>query len=77
MLHQEDNPGTLAQFRMNSKIWYLTTIKKTCRMAVISEVTTSELAGLKGQDEIKIIDVRPVDACNGWRMQNESRDHAT
>jgi 3-mercaptopyruvate sulfurtransferase SseA len=42
-------------------------------MAVISEVTTSELAGLKGRDEIKIIDVRPVDACNGWRMQNESR----
>ncbi|MCK9422051.1 MAG: rhodanese-like domain-containing protein [Bacteroidales bacterium] len=40
---------------------------------VLNEVTTGELMQLIGKQEIRIIDVRPVDAYNGWQLQNEPR----
>ncbi len=38
-----------------------------------SNVSTSELIEFVDNNEIKIIDVRPVDAYNGWRLQYELR----
>jgi len=37
------------------------------------EIQTSELRGLMGINGVLVIDVRPVDAFNGWRLQNEPR----
>ena len=37
------------------------------------ELSTSELVKLRTETGAKIIDVRPVDAYNGWRMKNEER----
>ena len=39
----------------------------------MKEISGIELIKLLGQAGIKIIDVRPVDAYNGWRLQNEKR----
>lgn len=37
------------------------------------EITTEELVNLLEKKETRVIDVRPVDAYNGWRFQNEQR----
>ena len=37
----------------------------------IKEISTSELIGLQGKPNIKIIDVRPVEAYNGWCLMGE------
>ncbi len=42
-------------------------------MISFDEISTSELLGLFGKPDTRIIDVRPADAFNGWQMQNESR----
>jgi len=42
-------------------------------MQEISELSTAELTGLLEEKRVKIIDVRPIDAYNGWKMQEESR----
>jgi len=39
----------------------------------IKEISTDELISLLGKPETKIIDIRPIDAYNGWCLQNESR----
>ena len=39
----------------------------------MKEISGEELLRLLGQLDIKIIDVRPVDAYNGWQLQNEKR----
>lgn len=39
----------------------------------INEITTQELFSLLKSKKIKIIDVRPVDAYNGWKLKNEKR----
>jgi len=36
-------------------------------------LTTHSLLKLMKEDKIQIVDVRPIDAYNGWPMQNESR----
>jgi molybdopterin synthase sulfurtransferase len=38
----------------------------------IKEISTDEVFQLLGKPEIKIIDIRPIDAYNGWCLQNES-----
>lgn len=38
-----------------------------------SEISTSELNKLIGHPEVKIIDVREVDAYNGWKLNGENR----
>ena len=40
---------------------------------MITEILTDELAKLIDDKEIKIIDIRPVDAYNGWKLKNEVR----
>jgi molybdopterin synthase sulfurtransferase len=40
---------------------------------MIIEKTANELIGLIHSENVKIIDVRPVEAYNGWQLQNESR----
>jgi len=42
-------------------------------MQMIQELSTAELAGLLEENKTKIIDVRPMDAYNGWRMKDEAR----
>ncbi|MBN1279978.1 MAG: thiosulfate sulfurtransferase [Chlorobiaceae bacterium] len=44
-------------------------------MAEPKVITTDELLAIvqSGTSKIKIIDVRPIDAYNGWRLQNETR----
>lgn len=42
-------------------------------MAKILELTTVELAELLENKNTKIIDARPVDAYNGWKLENETR----
>ena len=37
------------------------------------EITTQALFNLLGDNNIQVIDIRPADAYNGWRMQHESR----
>jgi thiosulfate/3-mercaptopyruvate sulfurtransferase len=39
----------------------------------MKEISGIELLGMIGEPEVRIIDVRPVDAYNGWKLQNESR----
>jgi 3-mercaptopyruvate sulfurtransferase SseA len=39
----------------------------------ISECTTDELKSLLGKTNVKIIDIRPVEAYNGWKLMNEAR----
>jgi thiosulfate/3-mercaptopyruvate sulfurtransferase len=39
----------------------------------VKEVSAKYLLSLLGKTEYKIIDVRPVDAYNGWRLKNETR----
>lgn len=39
----------------------------------ISRVTTSQMAELINCLEVQIIDIRPVEAYNGWRLHNEKR----
>ena len=38
-----------------------------------SELTTPELVGLINNKNTKIIDIRPVDAYNGWKLNDEKR----
>ena len=42
-------------------------------MKALNELSTSELVSILERKNIKIIDVRPVDAYNGWKLQNEAR----
>ncbi|WP_372772820.1 rhodanese-like domain-containing protein [Mangrovibacterium sp.] len=42
-------------------------------MRKINEITTNELQLRLANDKTKVIDVRPVDAYNGWRLENEHR----
>jgi thiosulfate/3-mercaptopyruvate sulfurtransferase len=42
-------------------------------MTSINEISTPELQKLIGDNNTKIIDVRPVDAYNGWRLHGEKR----
>jgi len=42
-------------------------------MSEIKELSTKELAGLVEDRRVKIIDVRPTDAYNGWKLANEAR----
>jgi 3-mercaptopyruvate sulfurtransferase SseA len=39
----------------------------------LNEISTSELSLLLEKQDTRIIDVRPVDAYNGWRLQSENR----
>jgi 3-mercaptopyruvate sulfurtransferase SseA len=43
------------------------------QMTEMKEVSTRELVSLMNMSGVKIIDVRPVDAYNGWAMQHEAR----
>jgi len=38
-----------------------------------NEITTKELLALETTPNVKIIDVRPVEAYNGWQLRNEAR----
>jgi hypothetical protein len=38
----------------------------------MKEISGNELFYLLGRPNVKIIDLRPVDAYNGWQIQNES-----
>lgn len=40
---------------------------------MINNKTTSDISKLLNQPGVKIIDARPVDAYNGWQLQNEKR----
>jgi 3-mercaptopyruvate sulfurtransferase SseA len=40
---------------------------------LIKECSTAELESLVGKTNVKIIDIRPVEAYNGWRMMSEAR----
>jgi thiosulfate/3-mercaptopyruvate sulfurtransferase len=40
---------------------------------MINEIFTSALIGILELEETKVIDVRPVEAYNGWKLNNESR----
>ncbi len=42
-------------------------------MNPLKELTTEEVLIVREREEIQIIDVRPVDAYNGWRMKHERR----
>ncbi len=42
-------------------------------MPAFREISTDELIALHETNTLKIIDVRPVDAYNGWKLQNELR----
>lgn len=42
-------------------------------MTEIIELSTSELLSLREKDDLKIIDARPIDAYNGWKLGNEIR----
>ncbi|MEN8226606.1 MAG: rhodanese-like domain-containing protein [Bacteroidota bacterium] len=42
-------------------------------MIELKELSTATLAKLLGKREVKIIDVRPVDAYNGWKLNREAR----
>jgi len=42
-------------------------------MTEFVELSTEELTNLIDRADVKIIDVRPVDAYNGWRFENETR----
>ena len=42
-------------------------------MTGIKEVSTRELVALMDRAGVKIVDVRPVDAYNGWAMRHEAR----
>src|SRR6056297_3277586 len=37
------------------------------------EITGSQLFSMLDEPDVKIIDIRPVEAYNGWRTQNEVR----
>ena len=39
----------------------------------IKEISTDDVFQLLGKPETKIIDIRPIDAYNGWCLPNESR----
>jgi thiosulfate/3-mercaptopyruvate sulfurtransferase len=42
-------------------------------MQKIQEIRTAELSRLVNEEDVKIIDIRPPDAYNGWRMEDETR----
>ncbi len=42
-------------------------------MININELTTKELVNILDNPKTKIIDSRPIDAYNGWKLQNEAR----
>jgi len=42
-------------------------------MSDYPSITTQELVQLLGQPHIRIIDIRPVDAYNGWKIRGEKR----
>ncbi|WP_075591400.1 rhodanese-like domain-containing protein [Labilibacter marinus] len=42
-------------------------------MNSIKTISTKQLSLYLNNPEIKIIDIRPIDAYNGWRMENEKR----
>ena len=39
----------------------------------MKELSTENVVELLDKDEVKIVDVRPVDAYNGWKFQKEIR----
>lgn len=39
----------------------------------LKELTTTELKESLDRNEVKLIDVRPIDAYNGWNLKNEAR----
>ncbi len=42
-------------------------------MIKTKEITTKELQLLLKNEKARVVDIRPVDAYNGWRLQNEKR----
>ena len=40
---------------------------------MITEITTEELIALLSSPQVKIVDIRPVDAYNGWKLYGEAR----
>ena len=42
-------------------------------MTKIAELNTGQLFDLLERDDVRIIDVRPIDAYNGWKLHGESR----
>ena len=42
-------------------------------MTEIKELTTREVADWMNDNQVHLVDARPVDAYNGWKCQNESR----
>lgn len=42
-------------------------------MTKYESLTTAQLTDLLHSDDIRIIDVRPIDAYNGWKLKNEPR----
>ena len=42
-------------------------------MTKLIELSTDELAGMLKKEDTRIIDVRPVEAYNGWKLKNEIR----
>jgi thiosulfate/3-mercaptopyruvate sulfurtransferase len=40
---------------------------------MLNKITTKELSGLINSPKTVIVDIRPVDAYNGWKLQNEKR----
>lgn len=43
-------------------------------MVLMRELTTAEMRALQGNANAELVDVRPVDAHNGWRFRDEPRD---
>ncbi len=43
-------------------------------MSEIRILSTVEVSGLVQKEEVNIIDIRPVDAYNGWRLKDETRE---
>jgi len=42
-------------------------------MTKVNEISTNRLVELLQNKNVKVIDVRPVDAYNGWKLENETR----
>ena len=40
---------------------------------MIKIISTKELSGLLNSSKLVLVDIRPVDAYNGWKIQNETR----
>ncbi|MCF7802401.1 MAG: thiosulfate sulfurtransferase [Candidatus Marinimicrobia bacterium] len=46
---------------------------KTANQKTIPEISTSDLLDRLNQADLTLVDIRPVDAYNGWPLQNEPR----